>query len=235
MPTALPTAWNCVFNLYRRGVTTALLCGVHFLACSDHHVFTKETDPTVYHSQANGMVECLHWQLKTLLKAWLSGTNWMRKLPLVFLSIRVAWRKDARCSDANLVYRNGLKLPGEFFCSTTNWAQSSGPPTKFPCPHRDKICSTQPPPPQYLGEHPTYKPLNLAATGFVYVHLDVHSVPLQPDSRYYRDSWGTVHSWYQRLQGCCVHRSSKGRLWSERHSTSINPNLTISYPIYIAV
>ena len=134
---------------------------------------------TAYHRQANGMVERLHRQLKASLKACLSGPNWMDELPLVLLGIRTAWREDAGCSAADLVYGTGLHVPGEFFPSNENGTQSLDPPTEFLRHLQDKMRSTLPPPPRFHGEHPTYKPHNLSATGFVYVRQDGHRGPLQ--------------------------------------------------------
>lgn len=134
---------------------------------------------TAYHPQANGMVERLHRQLKTSLKARLSGPNWMDELPLVLLGIRTAWREDAGCSAADLVYGTGLHVPGEFFPPTEVRAQGSTPPTEFLRHLQNMMRSTLPPPPQFHGKHPNYKPHNLAATGFVYVRHDAHRGPLQ--------------------------------------------------------
>ena len=43
---------------------------------------------TAYHPQANGMVERLHRQLKSSLKARTTGANWFGELPMVLLGIR---------------------------------------------------------------------------------------------------------------------------------------------------
>ena len=39
----------------------------------------------------------------------------MDELPMVMLGIPMAWREDADCSPADLVYGTALHLPGEFF------------------------------------------------------------------------------------------------------------------------
>ena len=125
------------------------------------------------------MVERLHRQLKTSLKAHLCGPNWMDELPLVLLGIRTVWREDAGCSAADLDYGTGLHVPGEFFPPTEAGPPNLDPPTEFLHHLQDMMCTTLPPPPEFHGNHPTYIPHNLAATGFIYVRQDAHCGPLQ--------------------------------------------------------
>jgi hypothetical protein len=77
----------------------------------------KSNTTTAYHPQANGMVERLHRQLKSAIKARLTGSTWMDELPVVLLGLRSAWREDPDCSPAELVYGCTLHLPGEFLRS----------------------------------------------------------------------------------------------------------------------
>ena len=70
---------------------------------------------TAYHPQANGLVERFHRQLKASLVARDNTTQWSRELNLVLLGIRAAFREDLKCSPAELVYGQCLKLPGEYF------------------------------------------------------------------------------------------------------------------------
>ena len=58
------------------------------------------------------MIERLHRQLKSSLKARTTNPYWMDHLPLVLLGIRVAWREEPGCSPAELVYSSSLRLPG---------------------------------------------------------------------------------------------------------------------------
>ncbi|GFO31284.1 Pol polyprotein [Plakobranchus ocellatus] len=69
---------------------------------------------TAYHPQANGMVERLHRQLKTSLKARTTSPNWFAELPMVFLGIHSSWRVDPGCSPAELVYGSTLRIPADF-------------------------------------------------------------------------------------------------------------------------
>lgn len=80
---------------------------VHILG--SHHIRT-----TAYHPQANGMVERFHRTLKAALMCK-KNKSWSEELPLVLLGLRSAHREDLKCSTAELVYGQPLRLPGEFF------------------------------------------------------------------------------------------------------------------------
>ncbi|CAH8656626.1 unnamed protein product [Schistosoma haematobium] len=75
---------------------------------------------TAYHSQANGMVERFHRQLKTALISHSNPNQWTEFLPLVMLGIRTSVKTDAQCSAAELVFGTTLRLPGEFINPNTN-------------------------------------------------------------------------------------------------------------------
>lgn len=76
---------------------------------------THRIRTTAYHPQSNGMVERFHRQLKASLKARGDTVHWSAELPIVLLGIRAAVKEDLKCSAADLVYGESLKLPGEFF------------------------------------------------------------------------------------------------------------------------
>ncbi len=69
--------------------------------------------------------ECIG-KSKASLKARLTGPKWMDELPMVLLGIRTAWREDAECSPADLVYGTALHLPGEFFNAPRTYDHHSG-------------------------------------------------------------------------------------------------------------
>ena len=92
------------------GHSLPLLCGLlNTLLGVQHH------RTTAYHPQANGIIERLHRQLKSVLKARLIGPAWMDELPLVLLGLRSAPKEDLGCSPSELVYGTTIRLPGEFF------------------------------------------------------------------------------------------------------------------------
>ncbi|KAH9595150.1 hypothetical protein MS3_00009882 [Schistosoma haematobium] len=68
---------------------------------------------TVYHPQANGLVERFHRQLKASLSA-ANVSQWTDALPFVLLGIRNAVKADIGYTAAQLVYGTTLRLPGGF-------------------------------------------------------------------------------------------------------------------------
>ena len=59
---------------------------------------------TAYHPQANGLVERFHRSMKAALRASLTDSNWLDKLPWVMLGLRTAPKEDLRSSSAELVF-----------------------------------------------------------------------------------------------------------------------------------
>ena len=100
---------------------------------------------TAYHPQANGMVECLHRQLKAALKARAVGPQWMDDLPLVLLGMRTAWREDPDCSPAELVYGSQLRIPGEFLHQRNS--RTCQPTSEFLRRLQTSMRTALPPPP----------------------------------------------------------------------------------------
>lgn len=61
--------------------------------------------------------------MRVSLKARSDSVNWNTEQPIILLGIRTAVKEDLKCSAAELVYGQILKLPGElllFFPSRTN-------------------------------------------------------------------------------------------------------------------
>ena len=85
---------------------------------------SKRIHTTSYHPIANGLVERFHRQLKASLKSQPDTTRWAEALPLVLLGIRTAYKQDAMCTAAELVYGTTLRLPGEFFTPSHTNIQS---------------------------------------------------------------------------------------------------------------
>lgn len=72
-----------------------------------------------YHPQANGQIERIHRQLKSALLCH-DRTRWTEALPLVLLGMRSTLKEDLGATVAELTYGTNLRLPGEYFDSSTN-------------------------------------------------------------------------------------------------------------------
>ena len=88
-----------------------------------HLLGTHRICTTAYHPISNGLVKHFHRQLKGAMKCLPDRTNWAKPLPLILLGIRTAIKQDCHCTAAELVYGTTLRLPGEFFNTTSRSSQ----------------------------------------------------------------------------------------------------------------
>jgi cleavage and polyadenylation specificity factor subunit 1 len=148
--------------------TSGLWAGVSRLLGMQLH-FT-----TAFHPQANGLVERFHRQLKTALKARLSGPDWISELPWVLLGIRTAPKEDLPASSAELVYGVPLCVPGECLQAGPSDARHD----IFLEQLRRVVQSFRPPPTAFHGNRPSSVPSSLSSCSFVFVRRDSHRTPL---------------------------------------------------------
>ena len=75
---------------------------------------------TPYHREANGLVERFHRRLKEALIALgqESPNKWFWRLPCVMLSIRTTLKPDIGALPSDLVFGEGLAIPGEILSTT---------------------------------------------------------------------------------------------------------------------
>ena len=68
--------------------------------------------------QSNGLAERYIKNIKTALTAKLDSSHWTRHLPLIILSINIMYKADLKCSSAELVFGQTLRLPGDLCCNS---------------------------------------------------------------------------------------------------------------------
>ena len=135
---------------------------------------TQRIRTTSYHPIANGLVERFHRQLKSALKCLEDPTHWTKALPLVLLGIRTTIKQDLKCTAAELVYGATLRLPGEFFTSTTNHLD----PISYATQLKTFMQQLKPPSVRRQQRHVYISP-DLSTCTFVFVRHDAIKRSLQ--------------------------------------------------------
>lgn len=132
------------------------LCGIRL-----HHT-------TAYHPAANGMIERLHRTLKAAIMAH-GETRWTEILPVILLGIRAAWKDDLKCSSAEMVYGEPLKIPGEFL----NFSQNRTiEPSAFVAQLRDHMNRLRPQPASRHCNRPVFVHNDLKTSTHVFLRKD---------------------------------------------------------------
>ena len=134
---------------------------------------------TSYHLQANGLVERMYRTMKAAQKSKLeTDPNWVDALPMVMLGMRAAVKHDMKCSAAEMVFGEPLRLPGELFVSAEgDWAADPASVVDL----RQKMRQMRPMPPAWHGGETRrkYVPQELSAATHVFVRVGAHRGPLQ--------------------------------------------------------
>lgn len=135
-----------------------------------HHV------TTAYHPAANGLVERMHRQMKAAIICH-STPQWTEVLPLVLLGLRSAWKEDLQTSAAELVYGEPLRLPGQFFQSTSNEPVDV---TDFASRLKQQMVKLAPVPTSQHGSRTFYVPKGLQHCSHVFLREGPMRGSLQP-------------------------------------------------------
>ena len=136
---------------------------------------TSHIRTTAYHPSANGLVERLHRQLKAAIKCR-DSTRWTEELPVVLLGIRCAHKEDLNATAAEMVYGQSLRLPGEFFSSSSDMTIDN---SDFVSRLRSTIRTLRPMPSKRHGEATTFIYKDLKTCSHVFLRHDAVRKPLQ--------------------------------------------------------
>ena len=139
---------------------------------------SRRTRTAAYHPQANGLVERFHRQLKAALKTLPDPSSWFESLPLVLLGIRTSIKEDLQASAAEMVYGTTLRLPGEFFSSSST--SSSMDPTNYASRLKAHMNQLQPTSPRQTHTNTRQVSKLLSTCTHVFVRCDSVRKPLQP-------------------------------------------------------
>ena len=151
---------------------------------------------TAYHPQANGLVERLHRQLKSVLRARLTSNDWSSQLPWVLLGLRTQWRSDLRSSAAELVYGEPLVVPG-FIVHRTDSDQQ-----QLRQALRTDVRRLLPTPTSLHGRPAVHVSQALRSTDYVFVRHDSAHSPLQPP---YKGRFRSSLEWPRRFFSITAH------------------------------
>ena len=137
---------------------------------------SKRIRTTAYHPSSNGLVERFHRQLKASLKAQADPSNWAENLPMALLGIRTALKEDLHCTTAELVYGTTLRLPGEFFSSSSNVTPD---PASYVAQLKGSMQQLRATPVRIQPHRKVYISKDLPTSTHVFVRHDAVRKPLQ--------------------------------------------------------
>ncbi|CAH4034235.1 unnamed protein product [Pieris brassicae] len=127
-------------------------------------------------AKPNGLVERFHRQLKAAIMCH-DNENWHEVLPLVLLGIRSAWKEDISSSSAELLYGEGLRLPGDLFISSGTEITDH---SDFLSRLRQHISQLKPTPVMRHGKAKTFVHKDLKQATSVFLRQDAVRKSLKP-------------------------------------------------------
>ena len=133
---------------------------------------------TAYHPIANGLIKCFRRQLKAALKSYPHPNSWTDYLPMVLLGIRTTLKQDVAHSTAELVYHTTLRLPGQFFSSSTK-DHTVPDPSDYVTQLKSFMQQLQATPTRAHTNRPAHISDNHSSSSHVFVRCDSVRKPLQ--------------------------------------------------------
>ena len=89
---------------------------------------------TTYNPESNGIIERCHRTLITALTAHCQGSDWSRKLPWIFLSLRTTPHSALNAAPAEVLYGKNIRIPADLLPQSeehTSIAETSNIIDKF--------------------------------------------------------------------------------------------------------
>lgn len=121
------------------------------------------------------MIERFHRTMKSAIMC-VGSDRWSFKLPLILLGLRSAFKEDMRCSAAEMVYGQSVRLPGEFFDDQENKTTNR---TDFVVFLRNLLQQLTPSGASNHSKPKFFLPKSLETCDFVYVRIDAVKRPLK--------------------------------------------------------
>ena len=138
---------------------------------------SKRIWTTAYYAISNELVECFPRQLKAALRVQPEVTNWAVHLPMVLFGFCTTLKEDLHCTVAELVYGLTLRLPAEFFDSSSS---KDPDPLSYVGKLKATMQQLRATPPHRHSRHKAYVSKDLAHCTHVFVRHDATQTPLQP-------------------------------------------------------
>lgn len=137
---------------------------------------SKHIHTCSFHPQANGLIENWHRTLKSALKAYLTE-RWTEVLPTILLGLRAIFRPDLLCTPSELVYGKTIRLPGEFFSTSTSTDCNT---PEFIKSLQDSMRQLRPVQTRLQSAKRFFIPQDLTSCTHVFVRFDAVRAPLRP-------------------------------------------------------
>lgn len=129
---------------------------------------------TAYHPQGNGLVERFHRRLKEMLMCY--SQNWYCYLPSIMMGLRAAPRDRTGVSCAEMVFGQGLRIPGEMYQESKTEPDT----TKFVQHLRKILSDLRPAPFEKRRKEKIFMHRDLANCKRVYIRVDRVRTSLEP-------------------------------------------------------